>query len=219
MSTKSYLKKYETEDYQTYAKYSHHRKWFNKLWLSETLGYDCGPSGIFPDKSGWYIVRPIMNLSGMSVGAEKKYIEEKDITKVQPGYFWCEWFEGNQYSVTFERVKNKWLQTSCWKADRDIDELYKFKKWMRYDHKIFRLPKFFDGLSDLDVINVEFIDDRPIEVHLRRSPDPDCNEFIPIWEGEQYLVDKYEVMGYSYTESYDSADGFLKTPRLGFMIK
>ena len=219
MSTKSYLKKYETEDYQTYAKYSHHRKWFNKLWLSETLGYDCGPSGIFPDKSGWYIVRPIMNLSGMSVGAEKKYIEEKDITKVQPGYFWCEWFEGNQYSVTFERVKNKWLQTSCWKADRDIDELYKFKKWMRYDHKIFRLPKFFDGLSDLDAINVEFIDDRPIEVHLRRSPDPDCNEFIPIWEGEQYLVDKYEVMGYSYTESYDSADGFLKTPRLGFMIK
>lgn len=160
-----------------------------------------------------------MNLSGMSVGAERKYIEEKDVTKVQPGYFWCEWFEGNQYSVTFERVKNKWLQISCWKGDRDIDELYKFKKWIRYDHKIFRLPKIFDGLSDLDVINVEFIDDRLIEVHLRRSPDPDCNEFIPIWEGEQYLVDKYQVMGYSYTESYDSADGFLKTPRLGFMIK
>lgn len=219
MSTKSYFKKYETEDYQAYSKYPHHRKWFNKLWLSETLGYYCGPSGIFPYKAGWYIVRPIMNLSGMSVGAERKYIEEKDVTKVKPGYFWCEWFEGNQYSVTFEKVGNAWLQTSCWKGDRNIDELYKFKKWTRYDHKIFRLPEIFDDLLDLDLINVEFIDDRPIEVHLRSSPDPDCNEFIPIWEGEQYLVDKYEVMGYSYTESYDSADSFLKTPRLGFMIK
>ena len=87
MSTKSYLKKYETEDYQTYAKYSHHRKWFNKLWLSETLGYDCGPSGIFPDKSGWYIVRPIMNLSGMSVGAEKNTSKKKTSQKFSLGTF------------------------------------------------------------------------------------------------------------------------------------
>lgn len=219
MSTKSCSKKYETEDYQAYKKYPRHRKWFNKLWLSETLGYHCGPSGIYPDQSGWYIVRPIMNLSGMSVGAEKKYIEQDDRSKVQPGYFWCEWFEGNQYSVTFEKIGGRWLQTSCWRGHRNIDELYKFKKWTRCDHKNFVLPEIFEALFELDLINVEFIDDRPIEVHLRDSPDPDCDEFIPIWEGEQYLVDKYESIGYSYTESYDNADGFLQKPRIGFMVK
>jgi len=206
-------------DYQAYGLYPQHRKWFNKLWFSESMGYECGPCGVPPSLSNYYIVRPIMNLSGMSVGARKEFIEAGNMAKVEPGYFWCKWFEGNQYSVTFEKVGNKWLQTSCWKGDRNTDELYKFKKWTRYDHKIFKLPEIFDELSDLDIINVEFIDDRPIEVHLRSSSDPDCNEFIPIWENEQYLVDKYEVMGYSYIKNYDSADGFLKTPRLGFMVK
>jgi hypothetical protein len=69
------------------------------------------------------------------------------------------------------------------------------------------------------VINVEFIDEKPIEVHLRTSPDPNYGELIPIWSGEEHLIDKYTKMGYSYIESHDHANGFLKQPRLGFMVK
>jgi len=207
------------DDRRAYELYPHHRKWFNKLWFSESMQYNCGPSGTFPNVDGWYIVRPIMNLSGMSVGARKQYISAYDKTQVEPGYFWCEWFEDVQYSVTYKNVNGKWVQSSCWRADRNCDQLYKFKRWFRYDHQIFSLPKFFDELLDLDLINVEFVGKNPIEVHLRESPDPKYDEFIPVWKGEKELVDKYKRMGYSYTESYDDADGFLKQPRVGFLVK
>lgn len=207
------------DDQHAYEAYKHHRQWFDKLWFSESIGYHCGPSGIPPNRNGFYVVRPVMNLSGMSIGARKQFIYENDNTQVEPGYFWCEWFEGIQYSVTYTKETNRWIQQSCFRAERDTNQLYKFKKWSRYGHTIFGLPEQFDQLLDLETINVEFIDKKPIEVHLRKSPDPDCDEFIPIWAGEEHLVDKYTKMGYSYTESYDNANGFLVQPRLGFMVK
>ena len=208
------------DDAEAYLKFKNQRKWFNKLWLSEQLGYDCGPSGIAPTKSGWYIVRPIMNISGMGVGAQRKHIQANDVTKTPPGYFWCEWFEGAQYSVSFEWV-GRWKQTSCWKADRDKENLSVFHKWVRCNSKIFKLDRIYDQISNcgIDKINVEFIDNNPIELHLRESPDPDYDEIIPIWQGEENLVDKYQKMGYNYIISYDNADGFLTTPRIGFAAK
>ena len=207
-------------DAQAYFMYPNLRKWFNKLWLAERLGYYCGPSGTAPSKSGWYIVRPIMNISGMGIGAEKKYIEAEDVTKVPPGYFWCEWFEGNQYSVSFEWNGN-WKQVSCFIADRNVENLSQFKKWTRYDHKIFKMNSIFEeiGNSKVNKINLEFIDDKPFEIHLRETPDPNYDEFIPIWAGEEKLVDNYVKMGYNYIIDYDDADGFLTTPRLGFVVK
>lgn len=207
------------DDAQAYKVFPHHRNWFNKLWLSEKLEYCCGPSGISPEKTGWYVVRPIMNISGMSIGAKKEHIFSGDVSKVPPGYFWCEWFEGNQYSVTFINLNGNWIQDSCWKGEKKTENLYKFTRWIRYDHQIFKLPNIFNDLKDLKLINVEFIDENPIEVHLRKSPDPNANELIPIWQDEKELVDKYEKMGYSYIQSYDSGDGFLEKPRVGFMIK
>lgn len=206
------------DDAYAYLNYPDQRKWFNKLWLSEKLGYYCGPSGVAPNKSGWYIVRPIMNISGMGLGAERKYINAMDFAKVPPGYFWCEWFEGVQYSVTFERNNSSWKQISCYCAERNVDNLSNFKKWIKYDHKIFKLNSIFDEIK-VSKINVEFIDDNPIEVHLRDTPDPLYDEIIPIWEGNEKLVDKYEKMGYSYITNYDNADGFLKPARLGFVVK
>lgn len=208
-------------DAMAYSLYPKHRKWFNKLWFSEEMRYYCGPSGIAPMQSGWYIVRPLMNLSGMSLGAKKVYIESGDASKVQPGYFWCQWFEGSQYSVTFEWSDNSWKQISCWAAERDVANLPRFQKWNRYEHKIFKLKSAFDGIatSGISRINVEFIDNNPIEVHLRESPDPDYDILIPIWKGEENLIDKYKKMGYNYIDSYDDADGFLETPRIGFAVK
>jgi hypothetical protein len=208
------------DDSKAYAFYPQQRKWFNKLWFSEEMDYYCAPSGIAPTRSGWYIVRPIMNISGMSVGAEKMYIEAGDATKVPPGYFWSEWFEGSQYSVTFEWV-GYWKQISCWIAERNVSNLSRFKKWSKYEHKIFKLNSIFDEIADSNItkINVEFIDNNPIEVHLRESPDPDYDVIIPIWKDEEFLVDKYQKMGYSYIHSYDDANGFLKIPRIGFAVK
>jgi hypothetical protein len=205
-------------DQKAYTKYPHHRKWFNKLWLSETLGYSCGPSGIAPDASGYYVVRPIMNLSGMSLEAKKFYIEKGDVSKVPPGYFWVEWFDGPQHSVSYQFKDNAWFPTLSYRADRDEEDLYKFKKWTCTSWAA-ALPKIFTNLQDVGVINVEFVDSNIIEVHLRNTPDPQYNELIPIWKSDVQVVDKYTKLGYNYIENYDNADGFLNNPRIGFMVK
>jgi hypothetical protein len=208
------------DDCDAYAAFPDQRKWFNKLWLAEKLGYYCGPSGIAPNKSGYYIVRPILNLSGMSAFAKKKFIDAGDMSKTPPGYFWCEWFDGTQYSVTYE-WQERWKQVSCYIGERDEDNLYRFHRWTLVKDKHFEIGSFFDELatSGVKVLNVEFIDDNIIEAHLRDTPDPKYEELIPIWKDSIILVDKYEKLGYTYIESHDDADGFLDTPRIGFMIK
>ena len=207
-------------DIEAYQSYPHLRHWYNKLWLSEQLGYNCGPASIAPRISGNYIIRPIMNLSGMGVGAKKVWIDAGDHSKVPPGYFWCEWFYGNQYSVTYEwqDYYNGWKSISCWQGVKEDDNLSKFIKWIRTDFYP-NIGIMFHELADLDKINIEYIEDKIIEVHLRTSPDPDYNELIPVWKGDEEVVDKYIKMGYSYLSNYDDAEGFLDLPRVGFLVK
>jgi hypothetical protein len=205
------------KDTEAYRKYPYLTHWYNKLWLAEQLGYVCGPASIAPEVSGWYIVRPIVNLSGMGVSAKKVWIESGDYTVVHPGHFWCEFFEGRQYSVTYE-WRDYWHPVSSWEGVKDSDSLSKFHRWERSKH-LPSLGIFFNELADVEHINVEFIEENPIEVHLRTSPDPDYDVLIPIWENEEFLVDKYEKLGYNYIHNYDDAEGFLEIARLGFMVK
>lgn len=207
------------EDWQAYLKFPQHRKWFNKLWLSERLGYYCGPAGLAPEEDGWYIIRPVMNLRGMGIGASKVYIKKHEgIRYGAPGSFWCEWFSGRQYSVDYENIDGEWVQVSCYEGVKEDNNLSEFKKWVRSDVQI--PPRsLFDELLDVRYINIEYIDNFPIEVHLRHSPDPKYLELIPIWKNDTNLIDKYKKMGYSLKYDYEDCDGFLENPRFGFMVK
>ena len=210
------------EDFQAWQAYPHMRMWFNKLHLSEHLGYACGPGGVPPSKSGYYCVRPTYNINGMGVGARKQWIEAGDTSGVEPGYFWCEWFDGDQYSITYE-VEDLFAlkQKSCFQGERDESNLYRFKRWVRSD-KVFTPPPSLEevfALSGVDVVNVEIINDKIIEIHLRDTPDPDYDELIPIWSDEVYLVDIYKKIGYTWIEATDDSDGLLPIYRLGFMVK
>ena len=204
-------------DFQAWNKYPQHHNWFNKLWLSEKLGYKCGPCGTAPTDSKYYIIRPTYNLSGMGVGAEFVYIEKGDMTKVPPGYFWQEIILGKHYSVTYD-VNNQFEPISCYEGISFGNELWRFNKWIRSDYYP-EFPDTFKDLNDVDIINIEFKGTSPIEVHLRGSADPQYDEIIPIWKDRKNDIDKYQKMGYTYIDSPDDADGFLKIPRLGFMVK
>lgn len=210
------------EDFQAWQSYPHMRQWFNKLYLSARLEYDCGPGGVPPSKSGFYCVRPIYNLGGMGVGARKQWIEAGDISGVEPGYFWCEWFDGDQYSVTYNAADLfSYDQISCYKAERDVDQLFRFKRWTRCDHA-FTIPFTLDRelmMSAVEVINIELIGDKVIELHFRDTPDPDYDELIPVWSDEQQVVDIYRKLGYTFIEAPDNSNGHLATQRLGFMVK
>jgi hypothetical protein len=205
-------------DFEAWEKYPHHHKWFNKLYLAELMGYKCGPTGLAPDVTDHYIVRPIYNLSGMGVGSKVIKIEAGDATKVPPGYFWCEFIAGIQYSATYEFVDGRWKSISCWQGTNDINNLSRFVSWIRSTYKP-KVSSQFNELHDVGRINIEFIGDKPIEVHLRESPDPNYDELIPVWADNSVNKEAYLSRGYRYIESYDNADGFLEIPRIGFLVK
>jgi len=211
-----------TTDVEAWKKYPQHHKWFNKLYLAEQMKYKCGPSGIAPDEDGAYVVRPIYNISGMGVGARLEHIKAGDTSKVEPGYFWCEYIKGKHYSATYEfvhNVKGTWKPISCWEGVNFPFNLSKFMEWKRSTY-IPEVPRIFNELSGVGIINVEFKANLPIEVHLRQSPDPQYDHIIPMWKDDsEHKHDHYEAHGYQWIESYDDADGFMIPARTGFWVK
>jgi len=212
-------------DNHAYEKYPHHRNWFNKLWVAERLGYVCGPSGVAPKETKEYIVRPIYNLAGMGVGARFQTIEAGSERATEPGYFWCERFHGRHISASFKfhhGVTGEWQPVSAFEGFQDFKEpLTKFKEWYKLGLDwVPDVPRELNELSDVALINLEFIDGKVIDVHLRDTPDPDYIHFIPIWASDFGAKKQYmEENNYNFVESYDDADGHLKDPRIGFLIK
>lgn len=209
-------------DADAWVAYPQHHKWFNKLYVAEQMEYLCGPAGVAPPVSDYYIVRPIYNLGGMGVGASVQFIEAGNNAIVPPGYFWCEILLGKQYSATYKFDHGGppfWIPISCWEATRAGDSYTKYISWTRSEY-IPPVPRIFNALSNVQLINIEFRGDKPFEVHLRDTPDPDYDILIPVWEDtNQSTIDLYINQGFRYISSFDDSNGFLKPARLGFMVK
>ncbi len=204
------------EDFDSWELYPQHRQWFNKLHLSLHLGYYCGPSGVAPGISAKYIVRPTYNLAGMSAGASIIQIEAGDYTKVPPGYFWCELFCGDHISVNYHLSNGIHTPVSSWLGEKSENGI-RFSRWYRTD-RLIDLPEPFRSMSDVKDINAEFIGGKLIEVHFRQSPDPQYDEFIPVWSDNEEIIYRYIQQGYTFIESEDDANGFLTVKRKGFLI-
>ena len=183
---------------------------YNKLFLSQRLGYTCGPAGLEVPKPGFYIVRPCINFMGMGRYARIEHIE-KDTEHLHPGEFWCEVFEGDHLSVDYEYHEDRTEQRLCVKAVRDTNDLYRFKRWEKVDVKI-PYPKILTtiGLYRYGWINCEFIGGNLIEVHFRRNPDfaYDNDVCIPDWEDQEIK----NMEGYRYIKDQDYL-------RRGFWVK
>lgn len=213
------------EDTDAYKKYPSHRKWMNKLWLAEKFGYICGPAGVGIPETNTYVIRPIYNLAGMGAGASVQKLAKGDYTAVPPGYFWCEYFKGQHYSVNYEwksdTIKGgNWEPLDCWEGTNMPINVSKFIEWKRSNYKP-KLTHHFKSLGDkVTHLNVEFIDDNPIEVHLRLSPDPDYDHIIPVWSSDIGKKKEHmELHGFDFIEAYDNANGYIDDPRIGFLVK
>lgn len=175
---------------------------FDKLILSRKLSYSCGPKGMDVPEPGMYVVRPCINLLGMGRGASIEFIEEETL-HLPDGHFWCEKFEGRHLSVDYEDG----LQVLCVEGIRASDSLSRWELWEK-TCDVIPFPKILKSLTgSYKHINVEFIGNRIIEVHLRQNPDfmgIDANHIIPVYEKE-------ERDGYYFKEDRDH-------DRLGFLI-
>lgn len=170
----------------------------DKLILARTMGYICGPVGLDVPYPGEYIVRPCVNMIGLGLGAQKVFLEQST-DHLPLGHFWCEWFEGDHYSVDYF-----WGQQELTvKGIKNKDTFTHWDLWIRSD-KSFSFPEELEFVSlSIPWINCEFIDGKLIEVHLRRNEDfsflENQQEFIPVWKGDS----KEPPVGYQYIEYPD----------------
>ena len=172
------------DDYHAWQAYPHYRWIFNKLEVSLRLGYHAGPAGIPVQRTGYYIVRPCVNALGLGLGAKKVWLE-KNTMHLPYGYFWCEWFEGRHFSVDY-----KWgNQMFCVEGFKSDDTFTRWDKWTKVDHVIMLPEEIANHLINEPALNVEYIGDKVIEVHLRSNEDfaNNISEFIPVWEGQNKI--------------------------------
>jgi len=155
---------------------------FDKLILAKRLGYYCGPCGTSP-VAGTYIVRPIMNLEMMGVGATLEHLTHT--SKIPPGYFWCEQFVGRHLSFDYE-YGNQTLAVEGFKNSTRLD---RFSHWCKVTDK-FTLPPLLASIAErYPDFNVEVIGDKVIECHFRYNDDfanHSANTIVPVWQDEFY---------------------------------
>jgi len=194
---------------------------FDKLIVSKKLGYVCGPKGISVPSSGYYIVRPCVNVLGMGRGAEIRWLDaERDTSEQMPdGFFWCQIFTGRHLSVDFCDEE----QVLCVEGVRnESDPLWKWQKWNRIDDMIVPYPTFLlDQLKGhYTYINVEMINGNIIEVHLRRNPDfpleKNYSEIIPVFYGSISEYDHADLISQGYHYQQEEYQDF---HRIGYYYK
>jgi len=224
------------EDHEAWDQYPEHRWLFNKLEVALRMGYRAGPSGVPIKKAGDYIVRPTYNLYGMGIGARKMYLDpEKDsedmiaLAHVPPGYFWCEYLEGEHLSIDCHRVEDRWVPFCTTRGvHRSEDDLVMFDYWERIDTpETFKLPRFIhQGVSSPRYLNVETKGNNIFEFHLRSGNDHFWNYSVgtimyPIWNTDPE-DDRSDLpfVGNMHEDSYMySAFGHLDNIRLGYRVK
>lgn len=212
----------DLEDWDAWNKYPQHRWLFNKLELSLKLGYSAGPTPMPVTVTGEYIVRPIYNLSGMGIGASIMTLEAGKIYDFPPSYFWCERFYGDHLSVNYKWQGSRLIPVHTSLGETDFNNLSRFKRWTKVEHRDLELPNWISSLRFVDNINIEFIGGKIIEIHLRAGVDfPDgATEIIPVWSTtNKHEVDQLILEGYIFEESYMDAEKNILDPRLGFLWK
>lgn len=228
------------EDYQAWEAYKHndnYRWLFNKLEIALRQELRAGPAATAPERSGWYVHRPIYNIYGMGIGATKFYYDadvmhDKMINHalVPPGHFWCEWIDGAHISVDYQQYTDDWRVRSVMVGEHETDDnLTRFKKWTKAHHQ---WAKPFQDTGLLDVIgfdpyvpycNIEMRGDYIIEVHLRLGNDPFDDlkigdEIIPVWKNQEIPEGEWRGNLHKDMEQY-SAHGHLSDVRQGYIVK
>ena len=217
------------DDEDAWKEYPHQRWVFNKLEVALRFGYDAGPACTPVPKPNDYIIRPIYNLYGMGIGATKKFLDPAVHNKelllhkhIPPGYFWCEYFEGDHYSVDCRKEDGKWVPFHAMVGFQE-DNLVRFTKWKIVEPPKYVLPDFIHEL-EADILNLESKGDKIFEIHLRSGNEevwyvPIESLIYPVWEGDNTSHLEHLTYIKNPDPAYHDASGYLKDVRLGFYVK
>tara|TARA_R110000851_G_scaffold263880_1_gene416447 strand:+ start:237 stop:905 length:669 start_codon:yes stop_codon:yes gene_type:complete len=215
-----------TEDNEAWLAYPHCRWLFDKLALSLKLGYRAGPAGVAIDQDGCYVIRPCYNLLGMGLGAKKVYLtlnHNRSIINglIAPGYFWCEWYDGPHLSLDFVRQGDIWKPFSAVRGyHHSQNNLSKFSCWEVVNIPNFKLPQWVHDLKEVEHLNIEFIGENIVEVHLRygnqlQHNSPLNSKLYPVWKGDNTKYKNFIPNPYGDLGKYE-ANGLQNDVRIGF---
>lgn len=173
---------------------------FDKLILARKLGYLCGPAGVAPPATDFYIVRPCVNFRMMSAGAHIDSLGPDNHDQVPHGYFWCELFSGRHMSFDYHWGKQV-LAVEGFR--QDPNRLDRFSRWEKINEQ-FTLPDIIAQVAQrYEWLNVEVIGDKVIEVHLRYNDDfatHDADVIIPVWRDRFYQSECGDRIGFILLE-------------------
>jgi len=170
-------------DYQVYPAVDVADRWLlNKLHLAEALGHLCGPVGVSPP-DGRYCLRPMNSVRGMGAGGFFDVTVVGGIYPSLPGYFWCEWFDG-EHRVT-HYVNDVAVHSSASPTTNGKMSTRGSTKFGTLDHVV-ALPAFLQAKSRYLI--VESLDDKIIDVAFRSIGG----------NARQELIDDYKAIDAAY---------------------
>uniref|UniRef100_A0A6C0J8F7 ATP-grasp domain-containing protein n=1 Tax=viral metagenome TaxID=1070528 RepID=A0A6C0J8F7_9ZZZZ len=174
----NYLKKQNKEklfplnDQEAWLRNPIHKIIYNKLWLSEIQNLPANPTPIIPSEFP-VIVKPIINLDGMSKGF-LKVNNKREYNKISdlPGYFYQTYLNGLQYNYDIIMKNGRIIDSFCLESMPLNMGMFKYHKHIEKEIpaniKIL-LESFLDDYTGF--LNIEVIDKYIIEAHLRLNGD------------------------------------------------
>lgn len=162
---------FPTNDIACWIKYTEYNFIYDKLSLAQLQNLDCAPLPIIPTIFP-VIVKPIINLYGMSRGLKKINNYEEFILIKDNGYFWEKYLDGAQYNYDIVIKNGKIIDSFCYHSVPLNEGTFLYHQYIKKNipsnivNLIENLMENYTGF-----MNIELIDGYIIEAHLRLNGD------------------------------------------------
>lgn len=175
---KKYNYNYPKNDIEAYNLYPKYNFVYDKLFIAKYQNLKCGPIPIEPSHFP-IVIKPIYNLCGMGLNSAK--IENiADFNKyLDSGRFWVEYLRGKHYSIDLIVNNGKIIYYTAFEGI--IKTFGTFNEWRQSDIVLPKIIKKFIKeklIGFTGSVNIETIDGKMIEVHLRCGDIDFCGEDI-----------------------------------------
>jgi len=161
-----------TDDPESWRLFPHHRWVFNKLLICATQGLEHGPHGVPPPRYPVFS-KPVYNLKGMGAGSRVIHSSAEYADAETPGHMWMALLEGEHVSTDAAVIDGKavwWRHASGIAGGGGTFDHWKIAAESRPQLERRLGAWLLEHLSGYTgMINLETIDQRIIECHLRFS--------------------------------------------------
>jgi hypothetical protein len=160
-------------DIDSYLRYPNENIVYDKYYLSKIQNIQSAPIPIYPSKYP-VIIKPIYNLYGMSKGFKiiKNKKEFKENIQLL-GFFWQKYFNGNQINVDMVVKNGEILDYFALDSKPSINGSFEYHRYTKNYKLTENIKKIIKLLLQnyKGVCNVEIINNKIIEMHLRLNGD------------------------------------------------